>query len=214
MEKKKLEDFLLKHKEKLMAIIIALLVLTGFLLIFINVKGNSPTQKIDPRANIYSDDNFESEQKTSKSSKDSCNHCHRDVDYSYCKYSDYNCDHDDYNCYFDRKRKCDEENSEDESKILYILHEKDEDRYLIADYKYGYTYRSSPEYIKKHGDKIIIEYKTTNTDDSDDYTDFEKGDSGEYYYYRYNSFTKEDEKIMCYKIAPADKLFYTKCPEF
>ena len=215
MEKRKQENVLLKYKDKLVMAVMILLVLTGSLIIYINVKPNPITQKIDPRANIYSCDDFESEEKVLEFPEDDSNYHHRDYDYSYCDYSDYDCSRDDYDCYFNRKRKCDEKNSEDESKVIYILNERDEDRYLIKEYKYGYTYRATDEYIKRHGEKIVIEYKSIIAEDNfDEDIDLERGNNGEYYYYEYNSFLKEDEKKVCYITPPADKLFYTKCPGY
>ena len=60
MEKKKQEDFLLKHKNKFVIAIISLLLLTGLLLVVINAKNDIPTIIIDTRANLYSGDQYES----------------------------------------------------------------------------------------------------------------------------------------------------------
>jgi len=177
-------------------VIIAALVLIVATLLVIN--DNSKNDELeatrDLRANLYSDGDYIYTTKTTFNDDD----CDRK---SYCDYSDYDCDHDDYSCYFKRKEICDERKSDDEDgkTIIYVIGERDSERYSIKDYKYGYTYRTTEEYLQKYGLKIVVE------DDLEE-------DSEESFYYRYVPHMREYEKVVCYDSAPEVKLFYEKCP--
>jgi hypothetical protein len=189
MEKKNQENILLKYKNILVATIVILLVLIGSFIIYINTQNSVSTQRIDPRANVYSGDNFEYEEET-------------------------------YYEYVPRHTT-----PRVTTKVIYIKEELSDKRHPLDDYKYGYTYRSSDDYRERHLKRVVEideyhdhnEYNHNNYhEDSVYHEDPVLGQSynGAYYHYEYNAFTGEDEKKVCYKSAPADKLFYTKCPEY
>jgi len=190
MDKKKFQKIIEEDKNKIVLAIVILLVLVGALIIYINVK-DSQSYSIDPRANIYSGNEVESEIKT-----------------TYV---------DDY--YYTPKTT---------TKIIYVDDTVTDTGYPISDYYYGYTYRSSDDYKERYL-KRVIEFDTYHDCDYDEYNhdyyneDFTHNENDDYissndyriyYYYEYNSFTKQEERKSCYIIPPKDKLFYTKCPEF
>ena len=103
------------------------------------------------------------------------------------------------------------------STATYIDYEND-DRLSTHDYRYGYTYRTSPEYLekylKKNSDEIVIvsyEDEKENKEDADE--DFENSDDKKYVYKKYFKYLDIYEEVTCYKTAPKGKFIYRKCPE-
>ena len=111
-----------------------------------------------------------------------------------------------------------------------------EERYPTYDYRWGYTYRSTPKYRDEHYQKKIVRrYYEDHYDDyyynyhhspKRDY--YEDHYSGYYprdyyhsdyykrpqksYYYKYIPHLREYQKVECYTSAPKGTLFYRKCP--
>lgn len=102
------------------------------------------------------------------------------------------------------------------STATYIDYDND-DRLSTHDYRYGYTYRNSPEYLerylKKNSDKIVIVSDENKEDDENKDEDFGNGDDKKYVYKKYFKYLDTYEEIICYKTPPKGKFIYRKCPE-
>lgn len=115
----------------------------------------------------------------------------------------------------------------------------DEDRYSTYDYRHGYTYRSTPEYRDRfYGDDLYYGNKEYNyyVDKNKRYNyydnyrydrghrynnykhdkyrnyDYQYYNNNLDYYYEYIPHLKNYQRVECYHYPPADKLFYTECP--
>ena len=115
-------------------------------------------------------------------------------------------------------------------KSVYYTFDKDyrenEYRYPISDYKEGYTYRVSKDYLEKKYEvdrDIYIKYNKRNENHnyerdnvfgrsiySNYRTDYGKS-SGKITYYSYVPYLNSYEEKTCYNSAPSGKLFYIKC---
>ena len=76
-------------------------------------------------------------------------------------------------------------------------------KHSTYDYRNGYTYRSTPEYLEDHYyDRVVrTEYsnhRVVNHRNKD-------------YYYEYVPHLRNYKVRECYNRAPSDKLFYIKC---
>jgi len=119
------------------------------------------------------------------------------------------------------------------TRTTYIDYDND-DRYSTYDYRHGYSYRATVEYRDRYyGDlndryyeviydrNLVDRYYDDKYDhryyyDRYDYKKYRDYDYRDYnnldYYYEYIPHLREYQRIGCYHYPPADKLFYTKCP--
>jgi hypothetical protein len=72
-------------------------------------------------------------------------------------------------------------------------------RYSTEDYRNGYTYRTSSDYLKR--------YKTKNKECSRQHSNECKKEI----YYEYVPYLQEYQKITCYNSPPKGKIFYITC---
>ena len=80
-------------------------------------------------------------------------------------------------------------------------HQENEYRYPVSDYKEGYTYRVSKEYLEKKYDHYEkYESRGSNSRFSRKIT-----------HYSYVPYLNSYEEKTCYNSAPSGKLFYIKC---
>lgn len=179
-------------------IIAILVVLVALLLIRVDTSEENKSEATKSLyANNYADDNYLYKEKVIY------NYDYYHDKYDYCDYSDYDCDHNDYDCYFDRKKRCDKYyDEEEEGYTIYIVNEVDPERKSLTEYKYGYTYRTTEEYLSSKGEKVIIKELDYNTP------------SKAYTYYEYSPYLREYEEVTCYTSAPKGQLFYQKCSDF
>jgi len=99
------------------------------------------------------------------------------------------------------------------TKTTYINYDN-EKRYSTDEYKYGYSYRATVDYLDRHYNVVDYDrdycrnkkcwnpprkYKVYDRDAKD-------------YYYEYIPYLREYQKRECYHEAPKGKLFYIKCP--
>lgn len=94
-------------------------------------------------------------------------------------------------------------------KTVYYTFDKDyrenEDRFPISDYKYGYTYRASKEYLEK-------KYDRNYERDYFRHSSYERGrNSDKITYYEYSPYMRTYVEKTCYDSPPRGKLFYIKC---
>ena len=98
------------------------------------------------------------------------------------------------------------------SKTTYINYDNDK-RYSTDEYKYGYSYRTTVDYLDRHypeREDYKKEYSKKEYSNKDYYNDYRR-DSKDYYY-KYVPYLKEYQKKGCYHEAPQGKLFYIRCP--
>jgi hypothetical protein len=87
-------------------------------------------------------------------------------------------------------------------------YQENEHRYPVSDYKEGYTYRTSKEYLeKKYGDREISDRKYSSRKSSQN----KNRESGKLNYPDYTSHRRTYEEKNCYDSPPKGKLFYIKC---
>ena len=94
------------------------------------------------------------------------------------------------------------------SRTTYVDYENDE-RYPTEDYKYGYTYRATSDYLNKR-----YRMKTRKVDyERRGYRKYDRyDDRNRDYYFKYDWRRDDYEKIECWHEAPRGHLFYWKCP--
>ena len=96
---------------------------------------------------------------------------------------------------------------EDETYVKTVYYNFDKDyreneyRYPVSDYKYGYTYRTSKEYLEK---------KYSSYDEHEHKKHY-KESTRKITYYEYVPYLERYEEKTCYNSAPSGKLFYIKC---
>ena len=84
-------------------------------------------------------------------------------------------------------------------------YQENENRYPVYDYRDGYTYRISKEYLEQKYDN---EYSRTSSHKNSN----ERGrSSNEITYYDYVPYMRAYEEKTCYNSAPHGKLFYINC---
>jgi len=88
------------------------------------------------------------------------------------------------------------------SRTTYIDYDNNE-RFPTYDYRYGYTYRATTDYLNKHNPKkdISKNYERYFSMNSKDHKD----------YYSNSVLPLNYKKQKCYYTAPKDKLFYIQC---
>ncbi|MFH1238221.1 MAG: hypothetical protein ABIH79_03085 [archaeon] len=88
-------------------------------------------------------------------------------------------------------------------RTTYIDYDNDR-RYPTYDYRYGYTYRATTDYLNRYNTKkkISKNYEKDFSRDSKNHED---------YYSNSIILLRSYEKEKCYYTAPKDKLFYIKC---
>jgi hypothetical protein len=94
-------------------------------------------------------------------------------------------------------------------KTIYYTFDKDyqenEHRYPVSDYKEGYTYRTSKEYLENR-------YEDNYERDYSRHSSHERNrNSDKITYYDYVPYLRGYEEKTCYNSAPRGKLFYIKC---
>lgn len=162
-------------------VIILLVLLVGFMLVSGDFSREESSRRKSIGVNHYSGD-----------------HTHKEKIVSI----DYNPE-DFYDNYLYKKKTVNYDNSNNEPEVIIktiYIEDDNEYGYPVYDYRHGYTYRTSDEYLDSHK-KIIVEHI------------IEK-DFDEYYYYEYIEYLDEYQRKTCYKNAPSDKLSYTKCPGY
>jgi hypothetical protein len=85
------------------------------------------------------------------------------------------------------------------SRTTYISYDND-NRHSTYDYRHGYSYRTTTEYLDEHYKKTKKAHRKYFDDDKKDY------------YSVYVPYLKKYEKRACYPSAPKGKLFYVRCP--
>ena len=84
-------------------------------------------------------------------------------------------------------------------------YQENENRYPVSDYKEGYTYRVSKEYLEDR-------YKDNYERDYSRPSSYGKNrNSNKITYYDYSPYLRGYEEKTCYDSAPKGKLFYIKC---
>ena len=91
--------------------------------------------------------------------------------------------------------------------VYYTLdktYQENPNRYPVYDYRDGYTYRTSKEYLEQKYDnsKQSLYYRNSNE---------RNGNSGKITYYNYDPYMRSYEEKTCYDSPPKGKLFYIKC---
>ena len=92
------------------------------------------------------------------------------------------------------------------SRTTYVDYDND-DRYPTEDYKYGYTYRKTKDYLngryRKKAKRVDYVYGKKGYD--------RYGSGNRDYYFKRNWRTGEYKKVECWHEAPRGQLFYWKC---
>jgi hypothetical protein len=89
---------------------------------------------------------------------------------------------------------------------------ENEDRYPVYDYRYGYSYRSTPEYQEYHE-----EYNGYNEQYYSQSANYYYDSHATYYqstpevYYTYDDYMRRYTPHECYTHPPSDRFFYIKC---
>jgi hypothetical protein len=101
------------------------------------------------------------------------------------------------------------------SRTTYVDYDNDK-RFPTEDYKYGYTYRDSGDYLNKRYRKKTKRVDYEKYEKGYDRRGYDKYDRYDYgnkdYYFRYIPHLNEYEKVECYHEAPRGQLFYYTCP--
>lgn len=95
---------------------------------------------------------------------------------------------------------------------MYIDYDN-ENRHSTYDYRHGYTYRATTEYLnswKKDYDRSYVKKDYGKRYDWN-YHKYSSFDEGKIYYYKDVPHMRGFVKKSCYKSAPRGKLFYIKC---
>ena len=109
------------------------------------------------------------------------------------------------------------------SRTTYVDYENDE-RYPTEDYKYGYTYRATSDYLNSRYRKKVkkVDYYKKDYRNWDYDWDYKRGhkrhwdydwdDGVKDYYYKWDRRLGDYKKVECWHEAPRGKLFYRECP--
>jgi len=108
------------------------------------------------------------------------------------------------------------------SRTTYVDYDNDK-RFPTEDYKYGYTYRVTNDYLddryRKKNKKVDYEryekggyYREKDYGRRWDYDRYDRWDDGvKGYYFKWNGRMGGYEKAECYHVPPRGQLFYFKC---
>ena len=101
------------------------------------------------------------------------------------------------------------------SRTTYVDYEND-NRFPTEDYKRGYTYRNSKDYLnsryRKKTKRVDYERYEERGYYGKRYDKYDRYDYGNKdYYFKRNWRTGEYKKVECYHEAPRGQLFYFKC---
>ena len=96
--------------------------------------------------------------------------------------------------------------------VTYIDYEND-NRFSTYEYRYGYTYRETPEYLDRYKTKYLTKVTILEDDEDEIEGEEESNDDSPYIYKKYLPYFDRYEEVTCYKTAPEGKFIYRKCPE-
>ena len=99
------------------------------------------------------------------------------------------------------------------SRTTYVDYENDE-RFPTEDYKYGYTYRATSDYLNSRYWKKVkkvdyVSYEKRGYDNGRYYDEYDYGNRD--YYFKWDWRLGDYKKVECWNEPPRGQLFYFKC---
>jgi hypothetical protein len=85
---------------------------------------------------------------------------------------------------------------------------ENENRYPTYDYRNGYTYRITNEYVETKNNRDFRYYY----DEENHHPSRVVFQKKPHIYYEYSDYMRSYQKYECYSNPPSDKLIYSKCP--